>query len=515
MIQWRLALFFLALLAAGMSAESAPTSIGIEYVLIEDANVNSMMASTFAQLGIPAVKHYAEHVEWGQMQSGPIAPINFTRMDNYVREYQKSGFMDLVFCLKPHSRWASKKYWIFGSPDPTPKPEFLSLYEKWISEVVERYDADGVNDMPGLLRPVNYLEIGSEFSSYEPEPVGEYLTMLEHAYRAAHKASTTVLVAHAALLTTTAFKDSPGPGEYEAAFAAMPKRIAAHSLGDIRAILDRPDIFDIINIHNIGDPYEIEDMMRWLRFEMNNRNYSKPVLISDTSATPFAAWGPATVCNASPDAMAILVPPARETDRCRMAAYFTKLVNKDSATLAWTRSFVASDTVQKTIIAAEQRIRLIDLSFTIDLPFLTEKFLQAGAGVAAWSGMIQYSGTSVVEKRPNFYAVKQMAEHLKGYHSIRRLVLNDPRARVYEIEKPSGTEWIAWMNPGKLILPEDKPTAMQIEIPMPPSHVTIEPVITLQGQSVPYRFYTAARNGKLTLHITANPVYVSKDTNLQ
>ena len=54
---------------------------------------------------------------------------------------------------------------------------------------MERYDDDGQQDMPGLRYPVRIFEIGTEFSSYEPESVEEYLEVLQACYKAAHAAS--------------------------------------------------------------------------------------------------------------------------------------------------------------------------------------------------------------------------------------------------------------------------------------------------------------------------------------
>ncbi len=37
-------------------------------------------------------------------------------------------------------------------------------YYDYLYHVVERYDGDGINDMPGLKRPVIYFELGNEVS---------------------------------------------------------------------------------------------------------------------------------------------------------------------------------------------------------------------------------------------------------------------------------------------------------------------------------------------------------------
>ena len=67
----------------------------------------------------------------------------------------------------------------------------------------------------------------------------------------------------------------------------------------------------------------------FLRHEMKQRSCDKPLIISDTTPTPFIAWGPATRATGRPQQLGIVVPPATEADRPRLAAYFTKLVDKD------------------------------------------------------------------------------------------------------------------------------------------------------------------------------------------
>jgi hypothetical protein len=288
------------------------------------------------------------------MQSAPDAPIDFADLDLFVRSYQDAGFTVLTVALKPHNRWASKDVGLLGAENASPKAEYRALFAEWVTRVVERYDGDGIEDMPGLRWPVALFEIGSEFSSYQPEPVADYLATLEIAYRAAHRANPGVRVAHAAFLTTPVDLDVADPAGYEAAWARTPRHDLHHGLADQRAVLDRPEIFDVINLHNLGAPAELEHQLRWLAHETGRRGYRKPVIVSDTIPTSYIAWGPATDCTGG--AQGVLIPPATEADRCRLAAFFRKLVDGDPATLAWTRGFVAADHVQRTVIAAEQGV---------------------------------------------------------------------------------------------------------------------------------------------------------------
>ncbi len=204
----RLLLLFLFIYTNSLAAEETGRFagkgiiVGLEYAGLDSPNYVKGMAGALGATGMPGMKHYAKAIAWGEMQKGPNKPINFSKLDLFVREYQKVGFTELTVALKSHSKWADKDGNNFKSTNPTPKKKFKKLYHKWIHDVVERYDGDGNHDMPGLRWPVRYYEIGSEFSSYEPEPVVEYLHMLTLAYKAAHQVYSDVLIAHAAFLTT-------------------------------------------------------------------------------------------------------------------------------------------------------------------------------------------------------------------------------------------------------------------------------------------------------------------------
>jgi len=337
--------------------------------------------------------------------------------------------------------------------------------------------------------------------------------MLERAYLAAHTASPGVTVTHAAILATTAFRDHPAPDQYESAFAAVDRRIMAHSLADIRAVLDRPDIFDAVNFHALGDPYEIEDTVAWRRWEMQQRGYSKPLVISDTAPTPFISWGPANTCNGAPSALGIMIPPAVEADRCRLAAFFTKLLDGDEQTVRWTQAYIAADTVKKVVVSAEQGVALIDTSFMEDLTLLKAKLFRGAAGISPWGGMTLtdfnlVTGRTVRETRAAFYALKQLAGHLKGYTSVSRLSSPDPRIRLYQFTKGRNSLWIAWLEPDKLALPKDPVLEAPLQLQAGVPRVAVETLITRFGQIVPDKQSVETDNGELLLDVSPVPVFV-------
>ncbi|MEI6520227.1 MAG: hypothetical protein WCO98_09360 [bacterium] len=479
--------------------------IGVEYAFLGQAKI-------LAKMGVPVAKIMPEDFLWGKMQHGSGKPIDFRVLDKLVSEYQNAGFSQIVLGLTTRDAWAVKA----PLRNYAPQKKYEADYIAWVTAIVERYDGDGVNDMPGLLAPINYVEIGIEFSTYEPESVDEYIHVLTLAHAAAKAASSKVKILHAAFLITTAFRTHPESQDYEKSFAGVDKRIMYHSLADIRKVLDHPELFDILNIHALGDPYEIEDMVRWLHWETAQRKYTKPVIISDTMPTPFMGWGPATRVSGKKEELAIIIPPAVDADRLRLAAYFQKMVADDKETVNWAREVVACDMVEKVIIAAEQGVILIDTAFTEDIDFL-KGFGQAGAGNSAWGGMIKTNlalfkeGRELKEIYPSFYAIQQLQLHLKGYTKITRLPNEDSRVRAYLVIRPGKPDTtIAWLNPNKLVLPDEPVPVLTFSIAALQGHtVTVEKLITKMNTKTPQQETINIGDRPFILNLTTTPVFIT------
>jgi hypothetical protein len=484
-----------------------PILVGVEYALIDSPGRVERVARLLAPLGALAAKPPCGQVEWGQMQRAPGAPIDFRRLDGFVRGFQEAGFRELVLCLGSRSKWGSRPVepGRFRPGSPTPRPEHMGGFAAWVATVVERYDGDGLRDMPGLRRPVRVFEIGAGFSSGGTDPPDAYLAMLERAHRAAHGASPDVIVAHAAFLTTGAFTDAPEPAGYPRAFARVSERVAIRGLPELRQVLDRPDVFDAINLHALGDPAEIDAMLDWLQHEATQRGYEKPVIVSDSAANPLLGWGSATDCSGSPHGQGLVVFPARESDRCRLAAHFQALVDGETAAVEWTRVFTASDLVKKVVIAASRDVWLINASLVEDVDWWMSEALEAGAGTAPWAGFLDVRRG---ERRPGWYALRRLLEGLSGRESVRRVPHDRPDVRLYAVDGPAGMAWIGWLDPGRVTLPGDPQPAAVVSFATASERVRVEPIVTQTGQSEIAVKPLATEAGIASLRLTPIPVFV-------
>jgi len=123
---------------------------------------------------------------WGFIESVP-GKYDFSLADAYVKKAQEEN-VSLLATVWPFADWDQKDHPecqvsttdIFypgpygGIPAYRCKPNDLNQYAKFLSVLVERYDGDGIDDMPGLTMPVKYWEILNE-----PEMKSDELTFFK------------------------------------------------------------------------------------------------------------------------------------------------------------------------------------------------------------------------------------------------------------------------------------------------------------------------------------------------
>lgn len=77
-------------------------------------------------------------------------------------------------------------------------PGNMAAYSRWVTAMVERYDGDGVMDMPGLTRPIHYWsyypEVGTYWCTTGAAALMEYATMLDATVAAVHAADPSAIV---------------------------------------------------------------------------------------------------------------------------------------------------------------------------------------------------------------------------------------------------------------------------------------------------------------------------------
>ncbi len=106
-------------------------------------------------------------VTWNAIEPKP-GEHHFELLDALVNATQECG-IELVFTINPCRDYNMEKMGegfyqmedIFCSANPQPYLDDMEAYKRFLKMVAERYDGDGIDDMPGLREPIRYWEIGN------------------------------------------------------------------------------------------------------------------------------------------------------------------------------------------------------------------------------------------------------------------------------------------------------------------------------------------------------------------
>jgi hypothetical protein len=425
------------------------------------------------------------------MQREAAADIDFARLDGFVAAYQAHGLSALAICLDTGIDLPSRRGEL-GVRGAIPAPEDLGAYSAWVQALVERYDADGLDDMPGLRAPVGLYEVGVEFARRPTSNIEPYLLLLERAYHAAHRASPDVRVAHAGILVATS-PDAPVSPRLGVLSAAARARLFAH-----------PDRFDVVNLQVVADASALDASLAEVRAEMARRNFRKPVIISHLGPSPLVAWGKATSCEGGAGDLGVMIAPAIEANRCPLAAHFRLLIANDPGALAWTWRFVAADLVRKTVVAASHGVSNIFAGPTLDTSWWQAGAFQAGAGLTAWSGLVD---VRTQNPRPARSALEQLHGVLDGRAHVERVDMGRSDVRLYAVTGGPETRWVAWYDGAALSLPgEDRPS-VTIEFDVGGGGLALTRMAGLTSAKADEELLVRA-DRRARIELTSEPVYL-------
>jgi len=188
---------------------------------------------------------FFELFQWGMIEKEP-GLFDFSQTDEHVRGAQAEGF-HILANIQPFAHWDQAKCHqdlpsAEGGGNLGPhltkgKPCDMEQYANFVTKLVERYDGDGINDMPGLTMPIKHWEVMNEpefnegplvFFQGSPE---DYFEILKATYETVKETDPEALVVQGGMagmmeVCTSFWQD----------------------------VFDRggADYFDIANMHSIG-----------------------------------------------------------------------------------------------------------------------------------------------------------------------------------------------------------------------------------------------------------------------
>lgn len=127
-----------------------------------------------SELGVHWQRPHPGPFVWGMIEASP-GTYDWSQADQFVRDAQEARIL-LAATIWPYADWDQQRCHarLPGAPfsflptlgDYRGKPCDPDAYRLFVTTLVERYDGDGVDDMPGLALPIKYWEVINE-----PEPL--------------------------------------------------------------------------------------------------------------------------------------------------------------------------------------------------------------------------------------------------------------------------------------------------------------------------------------------------------
>jgi len=216
---------------------------------------------------------FFELFEWGMIEIGP-GVFDFSQTDSYILMVQAEGF-HILANIQPFAYWDQIKCHqdlpaVQNPADPRlqstkGKPCDMGQYKNFVTKLVERYDGDGVDDMPGLRIPIKHWEVLNE-PEFQQEPLvffqgspQDYFEILKATYEAVKKADPEALVVQGGMAgmmqVCTSF--------WQAVFD-----------------LGGADYFDITNMHSIGHGEHL-NIPSFKKFLAESEIQDKPIWITE------------------------------------------------------------------------------------------------------------------------------------------------------------------------------------------------------------------------------------------
>ncbi len=362
-------------------------------------------------------------VRWGDIETSPPTKnrhsYNWEKLDFIVESVERTGRVIQINVLvdNPWSIERTNSSYL----DPVTcnpnglkvriKPEFLQAWYQFIKTLVERYDGDGIDDMPNLRYPViRYVQIGSEEGNAWIDPEG-YLQALQLAYQAVKEADPKVRV------LAPGFNLGPWlllmKESSNLEFSTLSPR-AARKLKFVKLFLKRGrPYFDVLTLH-LNSSYRVEELipytLLWFKTEMKRYGYTKPIWIDDMMSG---------------------LNLAEITSTHEEREILFKLVRGDKETVKWYWKWQSVNLVKKSVLAfsygAERVFISTDVDWihygTVDRPVL-----------ALWrfQGLVTVDGI----RKPAFYTYKLLVEHLRDFKKAEPVLTGVNGVYLYSFQLP-------------------------------------------------------------------------------
>ncbi len=504
-------------------------TISVEYAILG-------VADTYAAAGVRYAKLQNVFAIWGNIEP-EAGKFQWGPLDELVLEYQQAGFTGLQMDLSALSPWASSMQPSLGNQgDPFPKAEYLDDYAAFVSTLVERYDRDGIDDMPGLLYPIRDYGIEREFTGFWPGSAEEYIRLLRIAYPAIKAADPDAKVMLVALLMTDIFDGYPSATEIQQRLSHDPY-FMRKGINEIRAILAACDAYDMIDFHSLGDYTEIPLTADWIRLELQSNGCAeKPIWIGDAfPMSGLVGYGGFT----APIPFAPVTLDTRDAVVKLLQSIADPSAEAHATGQSWLYAETAIGLTRKIVVSASSGLRGINVGNLEDWktgnPGI-DKTAVAALGGSMFMGLTDTTNTNEKpggtlpytgqdwskvrrpgERRPAWYALSLITEKIGNFTNVQQI---DPASLTeqglrkdiwaYRFETQSGPVWVLWYDDGALHLPGEISPSITINLPFEAESALLTITPTVIGVSKPETQTIFNDAGIISIRLGATPIFVQE-----
>jgi len=290
------------------------------------------------------------------------------------------------------------------------KPEHLQDWGAFIGALVERYDADGQSDMPGIRKPLTHLQIESEAENVFTNPEG-LIECLKTAYQAAKRANSNVQIM--------------ASGFNIAEYASLPpdrqrQLLGSRKAGNKLAVLEgffagAEPYYDILSVHLNRDYTDIPGTAKWFQDQMRSHGYTKPIWSEDTSSGPYLTG---------------MLTSAQDKEMMQ------RIERGDRTAIDWFNDEQTRLLVKKSVVAFASGIDKVFISTASDWP---------NYHMAIWRVMGLVDGNG--KKKKSFESFRNLIRKVDGFTSVEKVEAGRD-VWAYRFSRPSGSVYVLWSEKG-------------------------------------------------------------------
>ena len=478
---------------------------------------------------------------WAAMQPNESSPINFNEADGWIKRFQDANF-EMLFYLTPNTAWSQtdNSSCIDGPGDDecAPDTNHLQQWLDYVKAVVERYDGDGVNDLPGLVKPVHFYVMPQEVSfsgggggdaddangvSFWDDNMQHLIELHRLTYESIQDADPTgnsKLVGSGGWFFDlySDFPDYPaieGPtvqarlnGQnlfgsiYQKAFDSL--KVLLLGLSDTTGGIK----CDYIGWHPHSGWKATDQSFKFIKTYAP----SLPIFVDDMWSAILTSWN-GLFFTLKDGYCQFIGGDSIEGDfpNASIASYqelFNGLESGDAGITNWYNAKTSREAVKCIATAFGEGAERVHFSLANDIN-PDNILLYFASQPYRYTGMVERKDNGFAPK-PVMYTLRLLADKLQHFTSVEKLsISNNPKTRIYKFILPDDKVClIAWSEAGWNTETPEIANGETVLIPVNDDTVNVSHLVTLPGITIPTVSSIVASNGFISMQLGFEPILI-------